>query len=247
LLYQTVAEFFGNCFVIVEQDQKITHSSVSFNVPLDIDNPQPISVILELCMNQLVAPSLMHELLHMKMAVNGFPITVQTDLAYGELAALYTTGAISILNNALGHAIFLSDFLAMGFPQSHFHFESTTRADPLEARRHSETTFAVPGASIVRRGLWDIICFCQHLEAKLGFDNKEQRFLEIGRELFPDTIDGDTREFSDWLSRGEFRNPDRYAPSVRGLLRYIGLPVPIFRRLERHGDAILPIVQSESA
>jgi hypothetical protein len=222
LLYQTVREFFRESLQIVRQIPGTEASSVYYG-----DLPKPANILLTLCTDSgNVSAALAHELLHLRTAIDDFPVRIAIDLAAIE-PGIYTN--IGKINNILGHIIFHDVFVSLGFQSQELVADSGHNGDPeewkLAAKKHLQS-----GHPQVR-GAW-LACYLNEIVSRsFGWPNLADQVLAGGRELFPSRMDEDAQWLAVWLERGDFKSPYQYISSLNTLLGRIGFPIPKMERL----------------
>jgi hypothetical protein len=175
-----------------------------------------------------VVASIAHELLHLRMAMAGFPVQTAPDpLAKNPKAQKQ----IMRIHDNLGHAFFFHEFMRLGFRSTEFVVDWDAKNNPSEekAAAHEHLRLGQPYV----RGAWLAWYLIEIIWKRLGLPDVADEVLKAGRELFPSRMNADAEWVEDWFARAQFRDPYRYAPAVNALLNQFGLPIPNMHRLHR--------------
>jgi hypothetical protein len=148
---------------------------------------------------------IVHELLHLKMYRNGFPVPIpDMGVSYPEAVAL---------GNAVSHSMFIDEFLSFGFDKLDLFFERDKPEDLNQIEKDLEDSLKIPGYIKFARGAWNRFFFAQWIAGQMGFANQANEFMDIGRKKFPE-IDADASWCESWFHRGDFRLPEKHAGAI---------------------------------
>jgi hypothetical protein len=168
--------------------------------------------------------AIVHELLHLKLTTLGFPVQ------FGEGAEdSIFADQITCLQNSISHAIFLNDFLAVGFSRMQLAWNADIPDDIPKFANFLYWLVNQPGPRKHRRGVFNRLYFEQLIASRMGMPNSEGDFLREGSARFS-TAEGDARWMATWFERGDFRNPILFPKAMNQMFEQIGLrPVRWYR------------------
>ncbi len=210
-LLDRITHHFGNRLEFYFQETSKPESLVKFirvpnNSELEkivvISHPDPAAIV--------------HECLHVKLIVDGFPLLLGEKL---ENQICYD--AASVLQNQLSHAVFLDEFLSYGFDRMSFANDTFKSENIPEYERQIDACLRTPLISRFARGLWNRIYFEQLISDRLGFPNKRNEFLVVGRQRFS-SMDADANLMATWFDFGGFRYPVLFPHAMNQILQLIG-------------------------
>lgn len=229
LLYQRVRGFLGNSLQVFRCKSEDESSGVSYGLA-----PKPAQILLCLSTDSRnIAADIAHEILHIKTAIDGFPVRIATELSPVHPGILKN---IIRIHNSLGHLIFHDAFVSLGFRSLEFVSDVDRNADPIECAR-AATEHLRLGKPFVR-GAW-LTCYLAELVSRsFGWKNTADEIRKAGRRLFPERMDADAEWLNLWLTRGEFRTPYRYPFAVTELLNRFEFPQTKMERLHRSKEGL---------
>jgi hypothetical protein len=229
LLYESIRAFLGNTLHVLPAILGMESSCTFYGL---IPKPANISLFLDTNDNNIPA-ALAHELLHIKMAVDGFPVRCIPDPEITDATVFRHRIRI---NNGLGHLVFHDEFLAMGFRSEEFVADFAREGDPSEGKRAALEDLRL-GRPFVR-GHWLTWYLTELISHQFGWPNRANGVLEAGRQLFPDRMDADSKWIRIWLARSDFRSPYRYLSSVNELFSRLEFPLAKMERLNRSSTGL---------
>jgi hypothetical protein len=222
-LLESIGSFFGSALGFRRQNPAINESVASYSFE---DWKSPILAWLDIIFAggaRREAASIVHELLHAKLATRGFPIPIgmKTNNYHTHNASLQITLTLA---NLAQHEIFIDDFLSLGFDKNDFVFDTTNATNIQECRTNLADGLAKPGYAPCMRGAWNVFWLGEWLSDKHGWHNSLDGALAVGHELFPETADADCKQMTEWINRGEYKTAAHYAGAFNQLLESVGLP-----------------------
>ena len=228
-LYQKVCTYFGSSLHVFRQEPGVGTSGVSFG-----QSSKPADILLRICTDSgNVAAGIAHELLHLKMAMDSFPVRIATNE--------FTIGPkifenIVRINNTVQHAIFHDEFISLGFRTEEFVADWEINGNPTEWKLAAQEHLRKGEPRV--RGAWITCYFIETVSRHFGWPNQADQVFKIGRELFPSRMDIDAQWLTHWFARGEFRNSYQYLSAVNALLNRFEFPNAEMERLHRSASGL---------
>jgi hypothetical protein len=213
-LLSDLCGYFGSSLIFEKQPPEIkygaTHPSLDANTCL-------ISIAIRAPTNKRLPAAIAHEMLHVKLIKDGFPIAVS--LTWDSRISIDVFGDVG---NFTDHAIILPEFLQLEFQPEEFFFNPDEKCDVLDRRKNNEALMAHPQMHRFARGDWNKLYFEHWMAREAGFQNQVDEIAFHGRQLFPNSMTDDIRAMESWYERGEFRSSGTYANAINELLTLIG-------------------------
>jgi hypothetical protein len=221
-LLEDLCSHFGSDLRFEVQDAKIEWSGVSYPY-------KPMPPFCEIVVTSHLRPgAIVHELLHVKMYKNGFPVPI-VDFGIGFSEAL-------ALTNAVSHPLFIEEFSAFGFKKTDFFFgDEFKNLAEIEDALHD--ALEDPASVAFLRGRWNRSWLAQWVADQMDLPNKEKQFMKIGKKKFAE-MDADAAWCKSWFYRGDFRSAAKHADAITQFMTHFGLPVTRFAKLEPIGNQI---------
>jgi hypothetical protein len=218
-LFDSVASYFGPSLSIWQQAIKEDYSGFTPKIG-------GTRVLFEMALH-LDAAAIVHECLHAKLRMDGYPIA--HDGAWHSLLAILT------VSNLLDHEIFMSEFLAIGFSRSQLVVDAMKREDfdSIWASNFQTRRQDAEWAPYLR-GYWLTNYLAEWLDGKKRLPSGAAAVRRIGVANFPD-FDQDVEWISNWFYHGEFRDSKKYGESINDFLKRAGLEPIKFSHIKKVG------------
>jgi hypothetical protein len=221
-----------------KQDANDPNSSVAFEYGEEAGLKSVSAMVTIQLAGANVSAAITHELLHIQMAIRGFPIFVKpvTDDPFVHQVAMQ---AFVFVYNQVGHAIFLDEFLAHGFSLSQLIHDPDLPAELEQSiQMVAEELKIHPESLVYYKGQWNKYYFGVYLSCRLGFrdDGLANKVEAAGRKLFGESASEDATWIRDWFGRGDFRSPEKYAAAIHALHKKIIVCPAQLCRLELFPD-----------
>lgn len=221
VLYERVCEYFGTALRFYRQDEGEKISHTGFNT-IGYDGR---TIDVTICLDPA---ALMHECLHVKMMMDGFPVILKVGR---------TPEAKAVLYNLICHVIFFDEFLSFGFDQAEFVYDSNGLEDVNNVWSELESIQWDPDEERLRRAHWNAQLITHLIARRSGFSNQFIEVLKIGRINLP-TMEQDAEWIRNWLDRGDFKNPQKFSAAANELFNAIGYDSAGFARVVPFDDCV---------
>jgi hypothetical protein len=218
-----ICDFYGNALWFKES--RVLPASF-FEVSL---SRNPLSLRYALVRLQLgtarTTESLSHELLHLGLAVSGYPLPASGFMP-PELApyARHLIAIQAIAHNLLQHELIFGGFCCLGFEATQFLADLPA---PPGYEQIAAMSRAVKRAEAVEFSWWSLEHFRQWLSARHGIGRaasvNAERALYWGSKVYP-ALQESTREIRATIESGALSDRERYPLCVNTVFRLMGLP-----------------------
>ena len=173
----------------------------------------------------LLAESLAHELLHLRLPMLGFPLVemVEVPLYLNDYARDFLEMGHWVVN-LVQHEINFRSFISLGFDPGRFLSRSE---EPIDYQRFFDLKFHDGCAEEVDFPRWCIECLRHMFTARHGGSVEHSTYardaLYWGARLYPELIPA-TDTIEKWFEKGAFKDPGQYPREVNCLLGLMGIP-----------------------
>jgi hypothetical protein len=237
-VYNNVARFYGSNLLFFKQRPGLSFSSIRMPTKELLEN-EPLTVAATIAWDERAAPSLMHELLHLKLWSEGFPVIVPPLCDKDIEADRLELHALEDVNNTLQHANFFLDFVDADFPADHFYNQASEGFDPHAHREMFNGAFRENGIDRVRLTLWLAKYLAGEIEDVYQAGQRTSDIRSVGLEIFGESSSVNFEKISNWVKAGEYLNQATFASAVARIFDIIGLSLmTVFFRLTVDGSNI---------
>lgn len=223
-LAREVASFYGE-YLKLYKDSSYPLSRFSIEWGHDPVKLQSVTIQLQSGTNRTVE-ALTHELLHLRLPIQGFPSCEQVRVP-DELSA-YVDGFIETIDkigNLIGHELIYQQFVEFGFNGSDFMHQPSHTPD--YEKLVNDVTLSQMRQNPINFPDWCLEFFRHWVSSRHGCspdtlrnaERAEQCGLKVHSDL-PDALN----KIREWTLRGEFKSPDKYQIEMNKLLSIMKLP-----------------------
>ena len=177
-----------------------------------------------------IAAAAAHELLHLRQPIKGFPRvrSLSLNALHSRQTPLLTVSLDTIIN-LLDHDIFVTDFIALGYPLDSFIVPSAAKIGlhEREAKKFLKIHRATPQALLWPFYIWWSIEYFRHfISIEHGVRDAQKlanNVLIWGGKALPE-FSSVAKKIRAWIALGEHRDPESYVSALQQLLALTQMP-----------------------
>lgn len=246
-LWKDISSFYGS-----KLDVRAAEPNGSSRFHFDLDSQSLVfnRAIIELSKSKREAAALVHELLHLRQPVRGFPYIRSLSLTSVQRKVASTVlETLNKAKNVIEHEIFIGDFRALGFRTGDFlALEPQPDYDKFASRQIREDQKSSikkdhPEYKWITWSWWAMEFLRQEISIGHRESGGEGRLAEEAERaacrLYPE-FDRCTDRIREWIAGGAYRTPERNAGALQTLMTLMMLPpISAFTTLARTDQGLI--------